>query len=57
MMKKLLVMITIVSVMSWVLVPGVFADSANHGNANKDKAQTVEKVNGNDAAKQLMRDK
>lgn len=48
MKKKLLVLVTIVSVMSWILVPGVFADSANHENANKGQSQAVEKSNGKD---------
>ncbi|MDF2522725.1 MAG: uncharacterized protein K0R31_366 [Clostridiales bacterium] len=43
MKKKLLVMITIISVMSWILIPGVFADPTNRGNENKGQAQTVEK--------------
>jgi hypothetical protein len=42
MKKKLLVMITIISVMSWILIPGVFADSTNRGNANKDQTQVVD---------------
>lgn len=34
MKKKLLVIITIIAVMSWILIPGIFADSSNSRNEN-----------------------
>lgn len=37
MKKKLLVIITIIAVMSWILVPGIFADSSNSRNENSQQ--------------------
>jgi len=57
MKKKLLVMVTIISMMSTMLVPGVFADSANRGNTNKEQTEAVEKGNGKDKAPDTAKDK
>lgn len=47
MKKNILVIITIASVMSWILVPGIFADSTPTGNVNTEQTQIGE-TNNND---------
>jgi hypothetical protein len=57
MKKKLLVTITVVSLMSCILIPGVFADSANRGNVNKDQTQIVDQDNTKDKLNDMGKDK
>lgn len=57
MKKKLLATITVLSVISWILIPGVFADSSNRGNVNSDQTQIVEKDNTKDKLNDKSKDK
>jgi nicotinamide riboside kinase len=57
MKKKLLATITAVSLMSCILIPGVFADSANRGNVNNDQTQIVDKGNAKDKLNDSSKDK
>ncbi|MDF2872194.1 MAG: uncharacterized protein K0R05_3769 [Anaerocolumna sp.] len=57
MKKKLLATITVVSLMTCILIPGVFADSANRGNVNKDQTQIVDQDNTKDKLSDNGKDK
>jgi hypothetical protein len=57
MKKKLLVIITVVSVMSSILIPGVSADPTNLGKVNKDQTQIVDKDNNKDELSGNAKDK
>jgi hypothetical protein len=57
MKKKLLATITAVSLMSCILIPGVFADSAIRGNVNNDQTQIVDKGNAKDKLNDSSKDK